>query len=280
MTEDLGWRDATIEVLRTRGEAMHYKDIAEAIKENGLREIMGATPAAAVFTAIRLSMKKFPETTPFIKTGDGWFLLKSDTGHPIELEVQNQEVEDEEVVANEIAGTVENEDETLVQAFGMYWERSLIAWKNNPKLFGIQQTGALPVNFSEQRGIYLLHDGSSVVYVGRVIDQSMGNRLFQHNSDRLRGRWNRFSWFGLRKVLPNGTLVDTDSGDIATTQKKLIATLEAILIEGLEPPQNRKRGDDIGAIEYLQGMDPKIKEAEMSRMVESFTSYLKDKNGD
>jgi hypothetical protein len=280
MTEDLGWRDATIEVLRTRGEAMHYKDIAEAIKENGLREIMGATPAAAVFTAIRLSMKKFPETTPFIKTGDGWFLLKSDTSHTIKLEVQDQQVEDEEVVANEISGAVENDDETLVQAFGMYWERSHIAWRNNPKLFGIQQTGALPVNFSEQRGIYLLHDGSSVVYVGRVIDQSMGNRLFQHNSDRLRGRWNRFSWFGLRKVLPNGTLVDTDSGDIATTQKKLIATLEAILIEGLEPPQNRKRGDDIGAIEYLQGMDPKIKEAEMSRMVESFTSYLKDKNGD
>ena len=126
MTEDLGWRDATIKVLRTRGEAMHYKDIAEAIKENGFRETMGATPAAAVFTAIRLSMKKFPESTPFIQSGDGWFLLKSDTGHQIAPEVQNQEVEDEEVVESEIEGTVENENETLVQAFGMYWERSLI----------------------------------------------------------------------------------------------------------------------------------------------------------
>ena len=107
----------------------------------------------------------------------------------------------------------------------------------------------------------------------------MGNRLYQHNSDRLRGRQNRFSWFGLRKVLPNGNLVDLDPFGIKTTQKKLIATLEAILIEGLEPPQNRKRGDDIGAIEYLQGTDPKIKEAEMSRLVERFTSYL-NRNGD
>lgn len=32
----------------------------------------------------------------------------------------------------------------------------------------------------------------------------------------------------------------------------LVATLEALLIEVLEPPQNRRRGDDFNAIEYIQ----------------------------
>lgn len=276
MTEDLGWRDAAISVLRDRGEAMHYKDIAEAIKEKGLRESMGATPANTVFTAISLSMRRFPDETPFIKSGDGWFLLKTNTDAETVFETKNNDEEDNAIAASEESGLIENVDETLIRAFGMYWERSSVAWKNNPNIYGRQQSGADLVNFSEQRGIYLLHDERSVVYVGRIIDQSMGHRLFQHTTDRLRGRWIRFSWFGLRKVMPDGKLVDVDSMDIQTTQKKLIATLEAILIEGLEPPQNKKRGDDIGAIEYQQGVDPRIKEVEMSKIIENFTSYLKD----
>ncbi len=276
MTENLGWRDAAISVLRDRGEAMHYKDIAEAIKEKGLRENMGATPAITVFTAISLNMKRFPEETPFIKSGDGWFLLKTNAEAETVFLAQDNDEEDKAIAISEESGLIENLDETLIRAFGMYWERSSVAWKNNPNIYGRQQNGADLVNFSDQRGIYLLHDERSVVYVGRVIDQAMGNRLLQHTTDRLRGRWIRFSWFGLRKVMPNGKLADDDSTDIQTSQKKLIATLEAILIEGLEPPQNRKRGDDIGAIEYQQGIDPKIKEVEMTKIIENFTSYLRD----
>jgi hypothetical protein len=39
----------------------------------------------------------------------------------------------------------------------------------------------------------------------------------------------------------------------------LISTLEALLIEGLEPPQNRRRGDDFNAAEFLQVEDPDAK---------------------
>ena len=39
----------------------------------------------------------------------------------------------------------------------------------------------------------------------------------------------------------------------------VIATMEAVLIEGLEPRQNRKRGDaEFQAIEFLQVEDPKL----------------------
>jgi hypothetical protein len=43
----------------------------------------------------------------------------------------------------------------------------------------------------------------------------------------------------------------------------MVATLEALLIEALEPPQNRKRGDDFSAIEYLQDIDPELREREI-----------------
>jgi hypothetical protein len=40
----------------------------------------------------------------------------------------------------------------------------------------------------------------------------------------------------------------------------LIATMEAVLIEGLEPRQNRKRGDDFQAVEFLQVEDPAVQQ--------------------
>jgi hypothetical protein len=38
----------------------------------------------------------------------------------------------------------------------------------------------------------------------------------------------------------------------------LIATMEALLIEGLEPPQNRQRGEGFNAVEFIQVKDPEI----------------------
>lgn len=40
---------------------------------------------------------------------------------------------------------------------------------------------------------------------------------------------------------------------------KLIPAFEAILIKALEPRQNRKRGDDLAAVEYMQQLDPEVR---------------------
>jgi hypothetical protein len=39
-----------------------------------------------------------------------------------------------------------------------------------------------------------------------------------------------------------------------------ITAMEAILIEELEPPQNRRRGDDFGASEFIQAVYPDIEQ--------------------
>lgn len=153
----------------------------------------------------------------------------------------------------------------------MFWQRELVLWSNSPNLLGRQQIGADPVDFNSQLGVYLLHDGRDVVYVGRSIDRPIGKRLYEHTQDRLRGRWNRFSWFGLLQVTDKG---DLERVDINPSVETIISTLEALLIEGLEPPQNRKRGDDFSAIEYLQAEDPEIEKQQMKALLNDMQQKL------
>jgi hypothetical protein len=100
----------------------------------------------------------------------------------------------------------------------------------------------------------------------------MGKRLYEHTIDRLGSRWNRFSWFGLLNVTDEGGLVEAP---IKVTLPSLIATLEALLIEALEPPQNRKRGDDFSVMEYIQDIDPEIKERELQNTLRAIEQKLR-----
>jgi len=152
----------------------------------------------------------------------------------------------------------------IVSSFGMFWHKDAVEWVSTPKLLGMQQIGATPVDFCKQLGIYLLYDGREVIYVGRTTDRPLGRRLYEHTIDRMSARWDRFSWFGLLPVSETGAL-----GGLPATfdAAKLIPALEAILIEALEPRQNRKRGDDLAAVEYIQRMDPEIQKKRIKALV-------------
>jgi hypothetical protein len=52
--------------------------------------------------------------------------------------------------------------------------------------------------------------------------------------------------------------------------------MEAVLIEGLEPRQNRKRGDDFQAVEFLQFEDPQLQLARKLAIVQELTAGLKN----
>jgi len=231
---DLGWKEAIVNVLRRNGEAMHYADIAQAIADAGLRKKVGATPAASVAATISLSLQYEGEQAPFVRVSRGYYGLR--------LEKPADPVP--------VSPVTETEDETgFINAFGMYWRRDKVLWKTMPLVLGQQQVGSEPVNFCKQKGVYLLHDGSKVVYVGRTTEQTLGVRLLQHTWDRLNGRWDRFSWFGIFCVQEDGGLSDAPPDTFNV--ENLIASMEALLIEGLEPPQNRRRGDDFSAVEFL-----------------------------
>ena len=103
-------------------------------------------------------------------------------------------------------------------------------------------------------------------------DRLLGKRLFEHTVDRLGSRWNRFSWFGLLDVTQDGSLRETL---LNTSLAALVSTMEALLIEALEPPQNRKRGDDFSAIEYIQDIDPELKEKEIQNTLRSIEQKMR-----
>ena len=123
-----------------------------------------------------------------------------------------------------------------------------------------------------RKAFICLYDHHTVVYVGRSIDRPLGKRLFEHTVDRLGSRWNRFSWFGLLEVTNEGSLREVS---LKASLAVLVATLEALLIEALEPPQNRKRGDDFSAIEYIQDVDPELKERELKNTLRAIEQKLR-----
>jgi hypothetical protein len=250
---ELTWHDAIVRVLKSASpEAMHYTDIAEAILSGGLKAQAGATPARTVNATIAVSMKGDTET-PFKRVGPGLYALV-DAGS------------DTPPALGPAAEDDTKEDTGLVNALGMYWARSAVRWTSAPCLWGRYDKHSTQVDFGPQQGVYLLHDRREVVYVGRTTDQPLGVRLRRHVDDRLGGRWDRFSWFGVFPVTEAGKLDTKAAGsfDLAT----LIVTMEALLIEGLEPRQNRKRGDGFKAVEYLQVEDPQIEKERMQRLLD------------
>jgi hypothetical protein len=259
---DMPWRKAMVKAMQDSGEPMRYDEIAQAIIDKGYRVNVGATPAATVSANLSESLRKEADS-PFVKVDRGVYALRKAKATP----AVKQKIDEADEAVEDARGM------GLINAFGMYWSRDRVHWKTNmPRLLGVQQSGSEPVNFTAQAGVYLLYDGRIVVYVGKVTEPRMGLRLFEHTRDRLTGRWDRFSWFGVRAVRDDGELSPLPPAEIAVAT--LIATMEALLIEGLEPPQNRRQGEGFNAVEFIQETDPAIEQelkkgllAEMSRKV-------------
>ena len=277
------WIDAIVYTLqnnRTENgeyEPMHYSDITEAIIENNLRNKFGITPQ----NTVNATLSTHPEL--FIKMVLGMYGL-TDKGkkyivkgvptaiiEPTETPETIETQEDTDSDAPEesdpkIAEEIENENKSkIVKIFGMFWDRSKVNWSAN-NMLGQQIGKSDPVDFSEVRGIYLLHDGREVIYVGQAHDTSIYKRLRGHTKDRHSGRWNRFSWFGLDGIdSETGKIIKT-SEDINVNLGDLINSLEGILIEGLEPRQNRKQGNKFGD-EYIQVSDPSMEKDKAQKYI-------------
>lgn len=263
MSKELTWRKAIDKVLASSSTPLHYNEITERILADGIRSNVGATPSATVNAQISASIKHDGELSPYVRVSKGTFALsKTATSISSSRPKLTPTVDESE----------DSEDQyAIVSSFGMFWRRGSVEWAATPKLLGMQQIGATAVDFNKQLGIYLLYDGREVIYVGRTTDRPLGKRLFEHTMDRMSARWDRFSWFGLLPVSDKGTLGTLPSNYDAA---KMIPALEAILIEALEPRQNRKRGDDLAAVEYIQKEDPEIRKKKIKEMLDTALNKL------
>lgn len=262
MPAELTWRKAIHKVLASSSTPLHYKEITERVIAEGLRKNLGATPAATVSAQLSTSIRHNCDASPYVKVAKGTYALR---GGPTAR-----------VVVPKLTPDVPESEETeeqydIITSFGMFWRKDAVEWIASPKLLRMQQIGATPVDFCKQLGIYLLYDGREVIYVGRSTDRPLGRRLYEHTMDRMSARWDRFSWFGLLPVSDTGML-----GPLPETfaAAKLIPALEAVLIEALEPRQNRKRGDDLAAVEYIQKGDPEIEKKRVKATLDAALNKL------
>jgi hypothetical protein len=258
------WRKAIIKVLNQSKSAMHYNEITEEILDQGLKNPDGATPKNTVNSVISKDIDKEGEESIFKRVRQGEYMLQSWPDDDLSETDSEPPAKPESDASGEESG--------IVQAFGMYWQRDKVDWEVSPSLYGWQNEGAEKVNFGEQRGVYLLHDGHRVIYVGRSIRRPLGRRLYEHTKDRLGGRWDRFSWFGIMGVTQEGNL--TEDVDLNPDKDKLIATLESILLESIEPPQNRKRGEGFRAVEYLQVEDPTLEDQKLAEFLDQVKNRI------
>lgn len=265
------WYDAIVEVLRQSGSAMHYTEITDEILDRELVDTVGATPTNTVNAQITSDLRAKEDDSPFIRVRRGEYMLR---GHQEAEDPLISDFDDTPDPEDTTESDASGEESGIVQAFGMYWQRERVRWTSNPSLLGQQRRGADVVDFGGQRGVYLLHDRRSIVYVGRNIKGSLGKRLYDHTKDRLNGRWDRFSWFGISGVTDQGEL--TRETNLDYDRGALIATLEALLIESLEPPQNRQRGEGFKAVEYLQAEDPGIKNQRLAVLLDEIKGQFLD----
>jgi hypothetical protein len=248
---ELTWKEAVIKVLEEEKKSLHYAEITELVAKRGYRKALGATPQSTVSAQISTDIANNKEKSVFAKVDKGCYILRQFLNGTDIFSTNEPAIKTSRI-------KVLAEKQEIIKSFGIYWNRNNVYWKTKPDLLGIQQIGATEVNFKDQIGVYLLHDGRETIYAGQAIDQPLGKRLNEHTSDRLSGRWNRFSWFGLYSVCDDGKLNCEIRQYEYLTVKDLGDLLEAVLIESIEPRQNRKQGNSFGN-EFLQQEDSEIK---------------------
>lgn len=122
-----------MKVLGESETPLHYAEISEQILSRGYYETDSATPAVTVYAQISSSIKNDGEKSPFIRVGKGIFTLKSSSAA---ANIQASTPVSKQKKSETLAETNVESSDSIIHSFGMYWQRDLVVWRNDPKLFG------------------------------------------------------------------------------------------------------------------------------------------------
>ncbi len=242
------WEEAAFHVLQTADQPMRTTDVGDLIAERQLTKSVGATPTQQASVALRSLLK----TGRIEQVGKLYAVPQ----------IAKKARDEAEAEAEADYESASDTDRLTVRAYGLFWERRRVNWASGSSLFG--EAGGDRVNFADQDGIYLLHNGNEITYVGQTRTQTatygLYRRLQDHHKDRRKtDRWDTFSWFGFRPVDDSGVLGQApqlaELGDV-------LNLIEAILIEGLMPRLNMQSApnskDWLEENQYFQIEDPQL----------------------
>jgi hypothetical protein len=152
-----------------------------------------------------------------------------------------------------------------ILCLGAQWRASDVYWSvaaKNGQLRGVnsRRLTSYDANFALQTGIYILFADYKPVYVGQA-NGSLFSRLQMHyRNDDLAGRWETFTWLGMRKVLKGfDPKLSNNASKFSINRKQLLDHLEAAMIHAFEPPMNGQEGRfGKAVIRYKQVRDPRL----------------------
>ena len=153
----------------------------------------------------------------------------------------------------------------MIKNIGLLWNEADVFWGasgHRGTLLGLptHNLTAGPVDFREQIGIYVLYADFEIVYVGQTGtgSQRLWARLRAHRRDDLAGRWNKFSWFGMR-VVRSDCQLGVEGKRWRAGLAEVLNQMEAIIIHTAEPPLNRQGGRFGDEVEwYVQHRDKRL----------------------
>ena len=145
----------------------------------------------------------------------------------------------------------------IIRNFGLHWRKDWISWGRQNvagELLGREKGLNTKIDFREQRGVYALYSDYELVYVGQTTAAGLFQRLRGHRDDHLSERWNRFSWFGTRRITRMQLAEETEP--LRPDSSVVIHTLEAVCIAIAEPRLNLQRGHWPKPIKQYYQVDP------------------------
>jgi hypothetical protein len=175
-----------------------------------------------------------------------------------------------------------------IRFYGLFWLKSEIDWDSGcllgqpdkwlgkGKVSETADRSQFQMNFWDQKGVYILYNQDLYpVYAGQAgltkstngIGGTIGDRLNDHRRGSFRHGWSLFSWFGfLDTEQLNLRSAETEArtkprwtfGKRTSGMNELLASFEAIIIEGFVPRFNARGGDLKDAVVVTQFETPKI----------------------
>lgn len=135
----------------------------------------------------------------------------------------------------------------IIKSYGLFWRADEVDWNPGQGIRGAfrllgrrgQNVGTVSLaDFRHQQGIYILYGNHGPYYVGLTRKQGLGKRLQQHLTDDHQDCWDRFSWFGFKRVLVGkdelGIRRLAELADVSTGNPgQIIGDIEALLIRAM-----------------------------------------------
>ena len=186
--------DRIHDVISKAEEPMDYEQIAVELAEQGNIAEFGVMPRKQICSIVEDAIAKAGDHCAFVRTEPGVYIARK--------RASSEHLRAARALGPKLAFIPNG----IITCYGQVWAREGVTWRSNPVIFGCQFQNSPKIDFSKQVGIYTLHSNDhALVYTGVSGDRTIGECLYEHTSDRLDGRWNRFSFYGLLPINENGT---------------------------------------------------------------------------